>query len=230
MKQLLSQEFANWSDAIDLDAPQLVNRQRIGNPVQHSFSEIRRSTIESQYKPENFNFSEELDLAMVMSPEMEEDFQKNLLNGKYVAELENAIGELPMNVFGNGIPVSDAEAEETGANPEDFIALKNEQNTPSASVGTRNVVPLTEGDKILGSNTNPVADVTEALPENQVLPGLEPSVVYPENNIVSEESSVQDNVSKANVEIAEDNVFDQMEQKHQEELAAYKEFMANPVM
>ena len=162
------------------------------------------------------------------SPEMEAEFVKNLQDGKYVAELERAVASRPMNVFGNGAGLKGA-IDTTGTDPEAFVVVENTPVSEKTEIaGPREVAPMVPGMAVAGLDNEPVLAPEEALPEAKAQPTEAAMPVYPEQQIVDQDTVVEDPVSLEGVEMTE-QLFDQEEAKHMEEVELYKQFM-NSVM
>ena len=256
--ELLSKNFERWANDVSMEMPQLINREMDSGSSMAQFSRIHEDIISSQYRPqsENVNFSEEekedvveevineeaakeavAELAsegaegsaeVAATPEMEAEFIENLKDGKYVAELERAVASRPMNVFGNGAGLKGA-IDTTGTDPEAFVVVENTPVSEKTEIaGPREVAPMVPGMAVAGLDNEPVLAPEEALPEANAQPTEAAMPVYPEQQIIDQDTVVEDPVSLEGVEMTE-QLFDQEEAKHMEEVELYKQFM-NSVM
>lgn len=243
--ELLSKNYERWANDVNMEMPQLLNRQNAtGSTIAH-FSEIHKNVIASQYKPQGglVSFSEENEkkleeevaaaealeaTTIPQAPAFEEDFIKNLVQGKYVADLERAVANKPMNIFGNGQSLKGA-VESTGVNPEENIVVENTQSSEKTEItGPRSSAILESGMAVAGLDPIPVTAPEEALPEAKAQPTEAAVPVYPEGQITGQDSVVVDPISTQNVAISE-KMFDQAEAKRNEEIELYKSFM-NSIM
>lgn len=229
--ELLSKNYERWANDVNMEMPQLVNREKASGSSIANFTKIHENILNSQYKPQeealNFSVEEEKQVVESEKPAMtEKDFIKNLAEGKYVAELEKAIANKPMNVFGNGAGLQDS-IETSGTNPNDFVVVENKQVSEKTEIaGPREVAPLMPGESVAGINTEPVVAPEEALPEEKVQPTEAAIPAYPEEKIVGQDTSISDPTSLQSSEMLE-SVFDQAEAKKNEEIELYKQFMSN---
>lgn len=248
--ELLSKNYERWANDVNMEMPQLLNRQNATGSTMAHFSEIHKNVIASQYQPQGglVNFSEEelkeeiekeaiadavsaevLEPEVVpQTPEVEENFIKNLAQGKYVSDLERAVASRPMNIFGNGQSLKGA-VTPTGVNPEENIVVENIQSSEKTEIsGPRSVEELNPGMAVAGLDHEPVVAPEEALPEAKTQATEAAIPVYPEGQITNTDTVVEDPVSVQNV-AASDQMFDQAEAKRNEEIELYKSFM-NSVM
>lgn len=240
---LLSDNIRAWEDEINLEMPQLVNRQSANNPVQIYFSEIHNRVI-NRNRGSMANFSEDEDEAISTTaaqvdaakkeedgpvpvsttPEMEANFIQNLQNGMYVDALEEKIGDMPMGVFGYGQGLKGASSA-GDLDPERFVAVENtEASNITEIAGPRQVAPVMPGQKVMGINNNPVTDPVEGLPESKVEPQINAEAVDPTATVIAKESNISDPRSQQGVAMME-NIIDQMEASSEAEKAQYMEFM-----
>lgn len=226
--ELLSRNMQRFHEDINLEMPQLLNRGAASNK---SFNQVGNMTSVGQQV--NFSITEEELMPAEAAPvpstsAMDNEFAKNLANGKYVAELEDAIARRPMNIFGNGQGLQGA-VDTTGCDPEQHVVLKNEQTSEKTEIaGPRSVVPVVPGMTVAGIDPVPVTAPEEALPESRVQTTTVANPVYPEETVVNQDTVVADPVSIQNVATAE-QMFDQMETQRMQEIEDYKSFM-NSVM
>lgn len=133
--ELLSRNMQRFHEDINLEMPQLLNRgassnlsfnkvgdmKSVGHQVNFSMTEekimeeaVKEAAVEEAVAKQELMPAEAAPVPS--TPEMDNEFAKNLANGKYVAELENAIARRPMNIFGNGQGLHGA-MDTTGCDP-----------------------------------------------------------------------------------------------------------------
>lgn len=219
---MINNDVDHWDNQLPLDMPQLVNRRNVESPVIEAFSKY------VSQKGGNVNFCDcsqgECGVEEPKLPEVTGDPEVDLMNGKFVAGLDEAVMNCPMGVFGNGANLEDCE-DQTEALPEAFIDVVNKQPAvPLPSVGPREVVQMPEGAQVAGLETTPVLDPAQALPQNHVEEAVSMAPTFPEDTVVRTESTVSDPVSTASEEVLS-QFFDNAEARRQEELEAYEQFM-----
>lgn len=238
--ELLSKNFERWANDVNMEMPQLINRENASGSSIASFSRIHESIINTQYKPESevFNFSEDEEKIVeevkeeAEKPEevvesldksaLEEEFMNRFMEGEFAPNIEREVAAMPMSAFTN----KPQEPSSISGAPEDFVVLENTQKEPGIIPEMAEVTPVVPGVEVAGVVEEPVIVAEEALPQAKEQETEVAQPVYPEEKIVVQESVVVDPVSTENVSMVE-QIFDQEEAKKAEDIELYKQFMSN---